>query len=419
MSRGARVGRPRRAAPPGLVLALAAVLAGCPSEPPADDDDATTPLITNPEAVIAGDDLRITVGEGIAFDGSQSLDAVSYRWDFGDGTGSEPSADSSAIHVYDAPGHYLVALEVLAEDGRPDVATARITVHWERADQKVTRANLLDLDWDEDAILVVATDYDAVANYRPADGAISAWYDTCAGPTTLSHSVSLGNPNALFIACPSDDAVDVWDTASQTPLGRVDLPRGSHPYSVVAPTEGTSGWVALQATGQVAEIIAPLNGTPTLGRILDVLPDPRGLALVDDVLYVSRHRSPDEAGQFAVVDLDTDTVAVHELGLHPGPDSDTTSRGVPSYLQQIGIAPDGRSAAFPSLQANVERGLFREGQALTHETTLRAVLSSVALTEGEASFSQTGGVFGERDRALLDDRGLAVSVSYSPDSDWT
>ncbi len=400
----------------GLVLAA---LAGCPTEPVGDDDDVTTPSPSNPVASIAANALRGLVDEPMTFDGSGSSEAVSYRWDFGDGERSEPGPEPTVSHTYEAPGHYLLALEVLGGDGRPDVATARVTVTWPRAAQRVTRANVLDIDWDEDSVVIVATDFDAVAVYRPADGAVSDWYDTCSRPTTLSHSRSLGNPNALFVACPDDDAVEVWDTASQSRMGRVDLPRGSRPYSVVAPTEGTSAWVALQATGEVAEIVAPLNGAPSLGRVLSAVPDPRGLALVDDMLLVARHRSPDDAAQWVTVELGDDTVTAHGLALSDGPDSDTTSRGVPSYLQQIGVSPDGRSAWFPSLQANVERGLWRDGLPLTHETTARAVLSSVALTDAEAELAGVPGVGGERERAVLDDRGLAVSVSFSPDGDWT
>lgn len=402
-----------------LALSVAPVLGACEEPEPANDDDATTPRVTDPVAVIGGADVLVRVGETLSLDGSGSEDTVSFRWDFGDGVTSEVSEDPSATHAYSEPGHYLVALEVFAEDGRPDVATARVSVAWPRSNQRVTRANVLDLDWDEDSVLVAATDFDAVAIYRPAQGAVSGWYDTCSRPATVSHSRSLGNPNALFVACPEADEVQVWDTANQTLQGSVSLPPGSHPYSVVAPTVGTSGWVALQATGQVVEIVAPLNGSPTLGRTLDVLPDPRGLTLVGEALLVSQHRSPDDAGRWARVDLDTDEVTIFDLALSLGPDSDTTSRGVPSYLQQIGVSPDGRSAWFPSLQANVQRGLWREGQALTHETTVRAVASSVALTDDEAAFGGLQGVGSERERAVLDDRGLAASVAFSPDGDWT
>lgn len=398
---------------PGL---LAVALAGCPTASVVDDDDTTEPVVTDPEAVIQGDALA-HVGDTVTFDGSGSREAVTWRWDFGDGTSVEGDTPT-ATHSYERPGHYLVALEVLASDGRPDVTSTRIAVTWEPSGATVTQANVLDTDWDEDAIYVVATDYDAVAVYRPADGEVERWFVGCSQPATLSHSRSSANPNALLVACPEEDAVDVWDTAKQEYVGRVDLPRGSRPWSVVGPTEGSSGWVALQATGQVAEIQVPLNGAPTLGRFIGVVDDPRGLALSDDLLLVSRHRSPDERGEFATVQLGPDTVSVHGLAIHPGPDSDTTSRGVPSYLQQIGVSPDGRSAWFPSLQANVERGEFRDGQALTHETTVRAVMSSVALTEDAVSFEGLNDVYDERDRALLDDRGLASAVAFSEYGDF-
>lgn len=400
------------------LLLFGVALGGCVSE--ADDDDSATPEPTPaavPEAIIAAD-VRGVVGEAVSLDGLASSDAVSWTWDFGDGTTTGPLDSGEVSHTWEAPGHYLVALEVRGADGRPDTTTARATITWPRSQVRSTRANLLDLDWDEDAILAVATDFDAVAVYRPADQDVVAWYPTCAGPRTLSHSRSTANPNALFVACPDDDAVEVWDTASQVLVGRVDLPRGSRPWSVVAPTNGEAGWVALQATGQVVEVIAPLNQAPTLGRTIDVLPDPRGLALHGETLLVSRHRSPDEQGEWVTVDVQTGSVSEHSLFRHPGPDSDTSNRGVPSFLQQITLSPDGRSAWFPSLQANVERGLWRDGLPLTHETTSRAIISSVAVTADEVAWQGLDAPYDERDRGIFDDRDLAESISFSPDGDW-
>ncbi len=393
------------------------LLLGCPTVEPGDDDDIEPGPIP-PIAVIGAAEIRAHVGDEVTLDGSGSLNAEAWRWTFGDGTGTELSDSPSTTHTWTAPGHYLVALEVENSIGYPDATTVRASITWERDEAKPTRANLLDIDFDRDSVLALATDFDAVAVVRIDEAEVSQWYGTCARPSTLSHARSGGSANTLLVACPEDDVVQVWDTANHALRESLALPRGSRPWSVVAPSTGNAGWVALQATGQVVEIIAPPTGAVSLGRTIDVLPDPRGLALHDDTLIVSRHRSEDAAAAFVIVDTDDGEVTEYSLAFDPGPDSDTTSRGVPSYLQQITVSPDGRRAFFPSLQSNVARGLYRDGQAMTHETTNRAILSQAALTNDEVEFAGVGAVGDELVRKVFDDRDLAVSAAFSPDGDW-
>ncbi len=398
------------------LLPLFVLLLGCPSVAPVDDDDAVPGPIP-PTAVIAASEIRAVVGDEVSLNGAGSVNAVAWRWSFGDGTATEFSDSPTTTHRWTAPGHYLVALEVENPIGYPDATTVRATITWERADAAPTRANLLDVDFDRDSVLALATDFDAVAVVRIEEATVSQWYATCSRPRSLSHARSGASANTLLVACPDDDMVQVWDTANHSLRASVDLPRGSRPWSVVAPSTGTSGWVALQALGQVVEIIVPATGAVTVGRTIDVLPDPRGLALLDDALIVSRHRSEDAAAAFVIVDTDDGEVTDHTLAFDPGPDSDTTSRGVPSYLQQITISPDGRRAVFPSLQSNVARGLVRDGLPMTHETTNRAILSQVALSNAEVEFSGVGAVGDELVRKVFDDRDLAVSAAFSPDGD--
>ena len=397
-------------------LLLAMLLLGCPSTP--DDDDTVEPGPIPPTAAFGATEIRAHVGEAVTLDGSTSINASTWRWTFGDGTASDVLETPTTTHAWDAPGHYLVALEVENSIGYPDATTIRATITWERDEAAPTRATLVDTDFDRDTILAVATDFDAVALVRPDEADVSQWYATCARPTTLSHARSGGSANTLLVACPEVDTVEVWDTANHTLRESLTLPHGSRPWSVVAPSTGSAGWVALQATGQVVEILAPPTGAVTLGRTIDALPDPRGLALHDDTLIVSRHRSDDAEAAFVIIDTDDGAVTSYSLAFDPGPDSDTTHRGVPSYLQQIAITPDGRRALFPSLQSNVARGLHLDGQAMTHETTNRSILSQVALTNAEVEFAGLDGVGDELPRKVFDDRDLAMSAALSPDGDW-
>jgi PKD repeat protein len=74
-----------------------------------------------------GGDRQVFVGAPVLFDGSGSHDPdgsiLSYRWDFGDGTGTDRVV---ANHVYHQPGTYTVALEVTDNSGKEN-STVRST----------------------------------------------------------------------------------------------------------------------------------------------------------------------------------------------------------------------------------------------------------------------------------------------------
>ena len=49
----------------------------------------------------------------------------------------------------------------------------------------------------------------------------------------------------------------------------------------------------------------------------------------------------------------------------------TARAGGPNYLTHLAVSPDGVNAWVAAKKDNVLRGEFRDGQALTHETTVR------------------------------------------------
>ncbi|MGF1502100.1 MAG: PKD domain-containing protein [Paracoccaceae bacterium] len=85
-----------------------------------------------PPRAVTGGDRRVRVGERVIFDGSGSWDpdgqVLGYRWRFG------PEAEASsavAVHAFQAPGRYEVALEVADNDRlapRRDRTTLTVTV---------------------------------------------------------------------------------------------------------------------------------------------------------------------------------------------------------------------------------------------------------------------------------------------------
>ena len=67
------------------------------------------------------------------------------------------------------------------------------------------------------------------------------------------------------------------------------------------------------------------------------------------------------------------------------PDTEASARGIPNYLGGLAIAPDGLSGWVPSKQDNIARGTLRDGNPLTHESTVRAIASFLDMTSGNGS----------------------------------
>ncbi|HEY3447173.1 MAG TPA: PKD domain-containing protein [Myxococcales bacterium] len=73
----------------------------------------------------AGADRTASVGEGVLFDGSASLHAVSWHWEFGDNTTSD---EATVEHTYATAGTFQAVLTVRNSVGGSDRDTVEITV---------------------------------------------------------------------------------------------------------------------------------------------------------------------------------------------------------------------------------------------------------------------------------------------------
>jgi hypothetical protein len=153
-------------------------------------------------------------------------------------------------------------------------------------------------------------------------------------------------------------------------------------------------WVTLEGTGEVAEIRDDDITRHTAGV------GARGIALAPDGrVYVSRFRSA-ETGEITLLGR-----GIIRLQHDSGPDSDTGIRGLPNLLQTLAMSPDGNTLYVPGMLNNVERGMFLEGQALTHETTLRGFLGFVDLRSQSETIAR---------RKQFDDQDRALAIAPSP-----
>ena len=319
----------------------------------------------------AGPDRYVLVGEPVAFAAPEGT----FLWDYGDGSALEASAE----HTYSVPGNYRAILQVVDADGRSDADEALVVAHRPAADP--APRNAAPIARQDDLIAAVLPDFDAVVFVDAATHAVLRHVDVCATPRSIDLQA-----DRFAVACSGDDALEVR-SLDGTLLERVDLPRGSRPFGVLLEplTATLQGRDALWSDG----VETPLG------------PDPRGLSRSGEVTLVSRHRSDDAAGTLWRIEGGSAPTA-HDLSRDPGPDSDTGARGVPTYLTRTAISPDGVDAVVLGLQANVERGVARDGEPLTHDTTVRAALRFVGIDGVETA------------RRSFDGRDFASAVAWAP-----
>jgi len=339
----------------------------------------------------AGPDLVGFVGEDLVFAPGPSSVGV-LTWTFGDG---ETTEGQTVVHAYDGPGHYTAFVEATGS-GPPSTDSLSVLITWPPLDPPPRSASVMVQA--NDTLYVAMPDFDKIAVVS-LDGAVEHW-DTCDEPRTLSTDGSL-----IAVACIADDSIQIFET-SGVRISDIVLRWGARPYGVAMDFSGYT-YITMQGLGAVAMIGPGWTFAETIW-VDDI--DLRGAAMTPDGLIMTRHRSSDDGG--SVIRMGAGGIQYWSLALDPGPDSDTNARGVPTYLQQVAVRPDGRVAVFPGMKANIERGLARDGLPLTFETTVRSDLRQISLVADE------GPVGEELEAALFDDRGLAVAAAFSPAGDW-
>lgn len=331
-----------------------------------------------------GPDLVGPIGEPLTFDGSASLHAAGFLWDFGDGT---TSTDAVATHTYTAPGNHSAILQVTGEDGARSSASVRVTAHRPVHPEPARWSSMLQISDDGATLYAVVHDSPELAVIDAAS-LTASFVPVGNGP----RGVALAE-NTVAVLLEDDAALHIFDQSSLESLAVVDG-LGVRPAGVVG---GPRYTVALPGEQSVVDV----EPDGSLGPATALGPDLRALARTPDgELLVSRWRSPDETGRIhrpAGEDL--------VLGLDHRPDSDTTNRGVPNLLAAMVPSPDGGHLYVPALQANVLRGLHRDGQVLTFETAMRAIVMDIPLDTG---------IEDPDERKLIDDRGRAGFVLPSP-----
>jgi len=322
-----------------------------------------------------------------------------YRFDFGDGSPpSPPSSDPTARHVYEAPGNYLVTVRVEV-DGRSLSASRIQVVHRSATASPAATSSNLALLPVEGLVAVANTDNHSVTLLFRQTLQKRVEIEVGRRPTSLARAPS----GALWVVCEDSAEIYVIDLETARVTGRIPLPRASRPHGLIFDPPRGVAYVSLQATGEVVAVDA--NGS--MVNRLHVGASPRGLSLPGggNDLWVSHFISREAEGRLSRVAL-PGFAAIEGvvLSADPGPDSEASGRGVPNYVGALAISPDGIQAVVPSKKDNVLRGGFRDGLALTFESTVRAMLAWIDPLTGLEEFAR---------RIDFDDAALPAAAVFS------
>lgn len=232
------------------------------------------------------------------------------------------------------------------------------------------------------------------------------------------HPVSIAaRGGELWVANRESHDLTVLDAQSGGLLATVPLGPGSQPHGVCVTPDQSAVLVVLEALGRLVRIDPVTRQVQQSVDLAPNAPTPprvRGLAVTADsqTVYVPRFVSaggPASAGNAAEVyrvhATSMNVLGAVALPFDAGPDTPDSGRGLPNYLASIAIGPGGAFAWVPAKKDNMARGTFRDGQSLTHDSTVRPMVARLDLASGTEDLAA---------RMDLNDADSPVAVVASP-----
>lgn len=367
----------------------------------------TTAASSGPGCTLTSPRAAALVNSTVTFKpGTATGRDLQYSWNFGEGAPTAFSRVPTATHAYAQPGHYPVILTVRNASGTTiSTCSANQTIHTAQTAAAPTASATIVFDAGRSRVWVVNSDANTVTAINA--NTHSKVLETAVGesPQTLAQAPD----GRIWVANATSGTVSVLNPDTGTVVQTIALAAGSRPFGIAFSRNGAAAYVTLQGVGHLVKLhpaTGVQQGTVSVGAT------PRGIAITGDSsrIFVTRFISPATEGQ--VIEVDGGTFSVTRtiaLATDPGPDTESSGRGVPNYLNSIAIQPDGKRAWIPSKKDNTLRGLFRDGKALTFESTVRTIVSQIDLTTHAEVLSS---------RLDLNDREMANVVAFSPLGDY-
>ena len=327
-----------------------------------------------------------------------------YSWNFGDGTRSAFASQPRITYNYTRPGHHTVTLTVRSANGLETYYTYLVTVIVPVTPTAPTHTTN------------IAGDTGTVYSLNPDSGTVAAIdAQTLVGRWEVRvgrepRTLAVGPDGRIWVTVQDEDKLVALNPADGTVSATVTLAYGSGPYGVVFTPDRSKGLLTLENKSTL------LSFDPTSGATIDTLAlvgAVRGIAVSADsqLAYVTRFKSSMTGGQLHKVNLQPLSSAV-TIALRVDTstvDDESRARGVPNYLHQVVISPDGRRAVLPSKKDNIVRGRHRDGRDLEHDRTVRSILSQVDLQQAAEVFAE---------QLDFNDRAPARAALFAPNGDY-
>ncbi len=328
---------------------------------------------------------------------------LQYRWDFGDGTEKTAWATSNQInYTYTKAGNYSVAVQVRDALGNLTTKINRILVVDAQGQTSPTQSSQIVVDATKRKVWAVNPDNNSVTILNADTHAVIKEVAVGKHPT----SVALDSKGQVWVTCREDSKLTVLSATDGSVVGTVAMPYGSQPFHMVFTPDGNTGFVSEYATGKLIKInptTRTITGSVTLEQSVSAL------AVTSDGAYVlaTRFISPDEGGQ--VFKVNAATLALMATITLPvdntSEDSGANGRGLPNYVAGIAINPANTKAWTVAKKDNILRGLNKDGNPLTFETTVRCAISSLNLATNTETLTE---------RKDIDNHAQPSALTFSP-----
>ena len=333
-------------------------------------------------------------------------DALSYRFDFGDGSPKTAwSATSSVAASWAAAGHYRATVQVRDAGGLIASRTRTVTVLSPIAGPRPSQSAPLACDSAGRTLFVANPDADTLSRIDADALSVDFEAAVCDDPRGVARAAT----GELWVACHDDDTLRVLSAANGSVLASIALGWGAAPVAIAASPDGASIYSTLSGSGELRRYSAASRaqtGALALGA------SPRAMAVSPDGarVLVTRFISPRdwaEVWDVAAASLTvTRTLRIPKLGGDANRDTTAAGRGTPNQLAGVAIAPDGATAWVVATKPDVERGLLM-GPDLDQDNTVRNALIRLDLTSGAVT------------RTLdIDNSDSASAVTFSPLGDY-
>jgi len=301
---------------------------------------------------------------------------LEYRFNF-DGNWTVWSTNTSANFTYAITGRPRVHAQVRDPVGNITSGSLRLLIITAPAGPSPTQSSTLAIGDDAGVRRVwsVNPDSNTVTVVNAATGAKEGEYAVGVNPRSIARDVN----GRYWVTCHRSDEIRVLN-ADGSAFSTITLPYGSAPFGVAPSPDGSLLYVTLFGSSRVHRYAAASPGAAPVTR--DVFPTPRAIAISGNGarVLVTRFISPDLHAEVRELTAGLVPGGLFTLSSANTIDGGDRAAGVPNYLAGIAISPDGTRAAIVSKQDNTQRGTFFGVGNLTHETTVRSVISFLDLT---------------------------------------